>query len=110
MQSSEEILPPRRASSDRVVMKPAPHAAVPPHPLDKRWFAHVDGETFGPFSGHEIKQMIEKEQVVDSDFLCPEGGSAWVQAKNEPLLGALFRSRARSEPAPIAKIVEQWFK
>jgi hypothetical protein len=80
--------------------KPAPHAAVPSHPLDKCWFAHVDGETFGPFSGHDVKRMIEKEQVVDSDFLCPEGGNAWVQAKNEPLLGALFRSPPRPEPAP----------
>lgn len=103
MQSGDENLPPRRASSEPVAMRTAPNALVPPHPLDKRWFAHVDGQNYGPYSGHDIKRMVEKEQIVDSDFLCPEGGNAWVQAKNDPLLGALFRSRVQSPPqsAPI---------
>jgi TM2 domain-containing membrane protein YozV len=69
---------------------------LPPHPLDKRWFVHVDGQNYGPFSGHDSKRMVDKGQVADTDFLCVEGGSSWVQAKNEPLLGALFRTKAQN--------------
>lgn len=92
MQDDEQSAPPRLGQP--VAMRPAGEAGLPPHPLDKRWFVHVDGQNHGPYSGHEIKQMIEKGQVLDSDFLCLEGGSAWTQAKNEPLLGVLFRARA----------------
>jgi len=81
---------PPRSGSEPMPLRAA-EVALPPHPLDKRWYAHVDGKNYGPYTGHEIKQMAEKAQVLDSDFLCPEGGNAWTQAKNEPLLGALFR-------------------
>jgi TM2 domain-containing membrane protein YozV len=93
--------PPRNAP-EPVALRAATNPNLPPHPLDKRWFAHVDGQNYGPYSGHEIKNMIGKGQIVDSDFLCPEGGNAWTQAKNEPLLGALF---ARSQSAPQTSTV-----
>ena len=80
-------------------MQPSANAILPPHPLDKRWFAHVDGTSYGPYTGHQIKQMISSDQIRDSDFLCPEGGNAWTQAKSDPLLGALFRKR-EPEPQP----------
>lgn len=75
--------------------------ALPPHPLDKRWYVHVDGQNYGPYTGHEIRRMADTNQVTASDFLCAEGGSVWTQAKNEPLLGAIFRARdelERSQP------------
>ena len=78
----------------------AADAALPPHPLDKRWFVHVDGTNYGPYSGHEIKRMIGAGQVQESDFLCVEGAQAWVQAKNEPLLGAMFRTQTMAPPPP----------
>ena len=85
--------PPRPPGHESVPMRAAGGAALPPHPLDKRWFAHVDGKSYGPYTGHDIKHMIGAGQISDSDFLCPEGGNEWTQAKNEPLLGALFRER-----------------
>jgi TM2 domain-containing membrane protein YozV len=93
---------PRR--SEPVGLRAAADFALPPHPLDKRWFAHVDGKNYGPYSGHEIKGMIEKGQIVDSDFLCPEGGSAWTQAQNELLLGALFRKRVQAAPPQTSTV------
>jgi TM2 domain-containing membrane protein YozV len=93
MADEEQDFPRRRES---VVLRAAGNAALPPHPLDKRWFAHVDGKSYGPYTGHEIRGMIEKGQILDSDFLCPEGGSAWTQAKKEPLLGALFQTKTQN--------------
>jgi TM2 domain-containing membrane protein YozV len=83
-------------------MRPAENVALPPHPLDKRWFAHVNGENYGPYTGHEIKRMAEKRQITESDLLCPEGGSAWTQAKTDPLLGALFRTQAQPSVSTVS--------
>src|SRR3954451_24495869 len=91
--------PPQRRT-DPVELRSASDAALPPHPLDKHWYAHVEGKNYRPYSGHDIKRMIEKGQIAEADFLCPEGGNAWTQAKNEPLLGAIFRAKAAMPPPP----------
>jgi TM2 domain-containing membrane protein YozV len=89
--------PPLEPRSNRSIdMLTASSAALPPHPLDKRWFAHVDGKNYGPYSGHDIRRMVEKGQINETDFLCPEGGNAWTPAKSDPLLGSLFRPKAQS--------------
>jgi GYF domain 2 len=54
---------------------------------------HVAGQTYGPYSGHEIRRMVQHRQIVETDFLCREGASAWVQAKNDPIIGAVFADR-----------------
>lgn len=101
MSNAEDGLPPRAPRNEPVAMRAAATDAVlPPHPLDKRWFAHVDGQNYGPYSGHDIKRMIGTAQIKDSDFLCAEGAQTWTQAKNEPLLGVLFRDQANAPPPP----------
>ncbi|HZL29741.1 MAG TPA: GYF domain-containing protein [Pseudolabrys sp.] len=101
MSNADDGLPPRAPRSEPTVMRAAAaDAALPPHPLDKRWFVHVDGKNYGPYSGHEIKRMIGEGQVQESDFFCVEGAQAWVQAKNEPLLGVMFRTQAKAPPPP----------
>ncbi len=64
--------------------------ATPPHPYDKRWYLHLNGKTYGPYTGHQIRQMVEQDQVVASDLVYAEGdsGSAWQQIANVPILGA----------------------
>ncbi len=96
--------PPARQTGS-VTMRPAQNPALPPHPLDKRWFAHVDGQTYGPYSGHDVKRMAQSGQILESDFLCPEGGTSWVMAKNDPLLGPIFKRREETTqfhvPPPV---------
>jgi uncharacterized membrane protein len=79
---------------------PASHAAgsiLPPSPLDRRWFVHLADKTYGPYNGQEIKKLAAEGLITATALVYPEGGSAWIEAKNEPTLGALFRSQA---PAP----------
>jgi hypothetical protein len=68
-------------------------AAVPPDPFDKRWHVHIQGKTYGPYMGHQIRQMVEQHKLVGSDFVYPEGesGSTWQQIANDSVLGALFK-------------------
>lgn len=84
----------------------APTSALPPHPLDRQWFAHVDGKNYGPYSGHEIKRMIGTAQIKETDFLCPEGAQAWVQAKADPLIGPLFKTNSPPPPPTVTATAE----
>lgn len=105
MDDRDQVPPPRPGGSEPVAMRAAPAgAALPPHPLDKRWYAHVEGQNYGPYTGHDIKRMVEKGQIHETDFLCPDGGSTWTQAKSEPLLGALFRAKTLATPAPTSTV------
>jgi hypothetical protein len=70
-----------------------PNNTVPPHPFDAQWYAHVDGQTCGPYSGHQIRRMAQQRQIVGTDLLCREKESAWVQAENDPIIGAVFPGR-----------------
>ena len=75
---------------------------MPPHPFDAQWYiAHVDGKTNGPYSGHEIRRMVEQRQIVGSNFVWPDGGSKWVKAENEPTLGVLFQRPEHAEPRHV---------
>jgi Protein of unknown function (DUF2939)/GYF domain 2 len=79
-------------------------AAMPPHPLDMRWYVHIEGKTYGPYSEHEIREMVEQHRVAGSALVYAEGGHApaWLQIANDPILGALFKSAetATSQLAP----------
>ena len=84
-----------------------PGSAGPPHPYDKRWHVHVDGKTYGPYTGHQIRHMVEQHQVGSSDFVYPEGesGSAWQQIANDPILGVLFKN-AEAHRVPLVPRIE----
>ena len=71
-----------------------PSAAVPPHPYDKHWHVHVDGKTYGPYTGHQIRKMVQQSQIVGSDLIFAHGekASGWQQIANDPVLGALFKN------------------
>lgn len=105
MDSSERPQPPRR-TGDAVPMRAVSDPTLPPHPLDKRWHVHVDGQTYGPYTGHEIRRMIAEKQIHEADFVCAEGASAWSAANADPLLGSMFRAGVSTlaqvhAPAPI---------
>lgn len=93
MSDDQNSFPPFRGDKDGLTKRVVSQAAVPPHPLDKNWYVNVDGTSYGPFSGHEIRRMVEKNQVTATDFLCAEGATSWVQAKNDPVLGGIFLPR-----------------
>lgn len=82
----------------------AANPASPSTTVNKRWYAHVAGQTYGPYDRADIQRMVDSGQVQAADFLCVEGGSAWIPAKDDPVFGALFRARDRI-PAPLAAVV-----
>jgi hypothetical protein len=71
---------------------PAPNAELPPHPFDKRWCTHVGGKTYGPYTGHQIREMVDHQRICATDFVYAEGGSSWTQIANDPILQTLIRN------------------
>ena len=106
MENEQNPLPPRSNSNSSgqtrtsvpeagplpsLEMRTASGPDLPPHPLDKQWFASIEGKSYGPYTGHEIRRMIAARQITESDHLCPSGGTAWTTANTDPVLGVLFR-------------------
>lgn len=63
-----------------------------PSPFDSRWFTYSNGKTFGPYTGHAIRDMADNGQILPSDLVAPVGSSSWSQAKDDPVLRLLFVS------------------
>jgi membrane associated rhomboid family serine protease len=67
-------------------------AATLPSPTngDPHWYAHVGGKSFGPYGRADIERMIQNRQLQARDYLCPEGGAEWIEARNDPTFGHLL--------------------
>lgn len=76
---------------------------LPSHPLDKRWYLHIDGKIRGPFTGHRIKEMVSQDEVLPNDLVYPEDGSDWVQLSSDGILSTLFRSVEIPRPSNVAR-------
>jgi hypothetical protein len=59
-----------------------------------RWHVYINEKTYGPYTGHQIRQLVEQHKIVCSDFVYAEGKSrsAWRQIANDPVLGSLFKN------------------
>jgi hypothetical protein len=84
----------------------ASDASAPPHPFDKGWHVHINGKTYGPCSGHQIRQLVEQNRIAGSDLVYVQGesGSAWHQIAHDPVLGALFKSSEKPRSPLVPRI------
>lgn len=73
-----------------------------PHPLDGKWEVSVDDTTYGPFTGHELKEMTA-EGRLEYDSLVRKAGSAapWTKASDERALAKFFIPQPTSMPPKV---------
>lgn len=72
----------------------------PPHPLDKQWRIVVDRETYGPYTGHQLKAYIEEGRVTRDTTVASPGTHVWYKASDDRILGPLFdRKEAKASQA-----------
>jgi len=76
-----------------------------PHPLDGQWHVSVDDSVYGPFSGHDLKEMVA-EGRLEYDSLVQKVGSGdqWIKAAEDRSLAKFFVPNPKS-PAPKAHSV-----
>jgi len=70
----------------------------PPHPLDGEWYTHSDGQTFGPFTGHQLRDFVRDGRLNADSEVARVGAEAWTKAAEDKILVPLFA--AASPPAP----------
>lgn len=70
-------------------------APTPPHPLDGEWSMRLDGVTYGPYTGHQMKSYAEDGRLEPSTEVKRAGGEAWIRASEDTALAKVFAS---SEP------------
>ncbi|WP_371348790.1 GYF domain-containing protein [Ancylobacter sp. IITR112] len=69
----------------------------PPHPLDGEWYVHLDGEVFGPFTGHQLRDFAQEGRIDAETQAVRLGAETWTRAADDPALVSLF---PRAVPAP----------
>jgi hypothetical protein len=69
-------------------------------PFDGCWHIYVDRKSYGPYAGHHIRTMVAASEVLGTDLVCSDGGTAWIQAKDDPVLRLLFLENSTSKPSP----------
>ncbi|MCJ8142784.1 GYF domain-containing protein [Ancylobacter sp. A5.8] len=105
---ADEIEPGRYALLPAAGEPPTALHRPPPHPLDGEWHLHIDGQVFGPFSGHQLRDFAREGRLsVDTD-VARLGDENWVRAADDKALAPLFGPRrdpsegATPPPGPVS--------
>lgn len=70
--------------------RPTTEPALPPHPLDAEWSIEIDGKTYGPFTGHQLKGFVIDGRLEPSTKIMRAGGLNWIAASTDTTLRKLF--------------------
>ncbi|WP_156629488.1 GYF domain-containing protein [Methylobacterium sp. Leaf85] len=81
---------------------PASNPDTPPHPLDNKWHLHINGQTYGPYTGHTIKEYISEGRVTPNSQVLLIGTEKWTNAAEDPLISSLLREQQKPSPPPIS--------
>jgi TM2 domain-containing membrane protein YozV len=73
----------------------------PPHPLDGEWHVHINGQTYGPYSGRQIDEFVKEGRVDGATQVLPVGSQNWTAAAQDRYLSSLFRPAKQQTPPPI---------
>jgi TM2 domain-containing membrane protein YozV len=71
----------------------SPNPNVPPHPLDAEWYVHTDGQTYGPYTGHQLSEFAKEGRVDGSSQVLLVGSEKWSRAAEDMRLAQIFGPR-----------------
>lgn len=77
-----------------------PTPKPPPHPLDGEWFMHADGQSYGPFTGHQMRDFVKDGRLSRDSEVIRSGSDTWTKAGEDKALALLFPSNI---PAPALR-------
>jgi TM2 domain-containing membrane protein YozV len=87
------VTPPSRALTS---------AAPPPHPLDGQWHIHISGETYGPYTGHQLSEFVKEGRMDGATQVLAVGSENWMPAAQDRRLAAVFKPLRQQVPPPIS--------
>jgi len=69
-----------------------------------QWFLSRNGQTFGPYTLHQLQQMAARGELAAADFVC-EQGRPWVEAGTLPQYFAFSSAHVPAPPAVDAPAI-----
>jgi hypothetical protein len=86
-----------------VLNSPSVVPGAPPHPLDAEWFLHVEGQVYGPYTGHQLGGFAKEGRVDGASQVMLAGSDKWVRAGEDVRLAQILRpTHAVPTPPPIS--------
>jgi TM2 domain-containing membrane protein YozV len=86
---------------DQAPLSP-PKSGMPPHPLDAEWYVFIEGQTYGPYSGHLMAQYIGEGRINGATQVCRVGTQQWIRAVDDLNLAPLMRpGRPQAPPSAV---------
>jgi len=79
-----------------------PGSRPPSHPLDGEWFIHADGQSFGPFTGHQLRGFCDDGRLGADTDVVRVGSESWTRAADDRALAGFFRRAPSREPNGIS--------
>lgn len=64
--------------------------APPPHPLDGQWYMSAAGTSYGPFTGHQMRDFAMDGRLLPDTDVIRVGAQTWIKAVADSALAALF--------------------
>lgn len=91
--------PPTPASNSSLTLP----GNLPPHPMDREWYMHVQGQTYGPYTGHRLNEFLKEGRINGSTQVLAVGTENWRQASEDPNLASMFQQAriASQQPPPV---------
>jgi TM2 domain-containing membrane protein YozV len=81
---------------------PSAVPGAPPHPLDAEWFLHVEGQVYGPYTGHQLGAFAKEGRVDGASQVMLIGSDKWVRAGEDVRLAQILRpTHMIPTPPPI---------
>jgi TM2 domain-containing membrane protein YozV len=79
-----------------------PQSGAPPHPLDAEWYVFIEGQTYGPYSGHLVAQYVGEGRITGATQVCRVGTQQWIRAVDDLNLAPLLRPGRPQGAQPAA--------
>jgi TM2 domain-containing membrane protein YozV len=79
---------------------PSGASGPPPHPLEGQWHIHVNGQTYGPYTGYQLGEFIKEGRVDGGTQVLAGGSENWTLLGQDRHLSAVLRSAKQSPPQP----------
>ena len=65
-------------------------APPPPHPFDAEWHVNLNGQNYGPYTGHKLKEYAQEGRVTADTQVVRVGEAGWHRIADDPVLKMLF--------------------
>ncbi|WP_244540170.1 DUF4339 domain-containing protein [Kaistia soli] len=67
--------------------------------MDGEWYVHAEGQTYGPFTGHELADFVRDGRLTPTTDVVRVGSEDWTAASEDKVLVRLFPPATRPQTA-----------